>query len=50
MVQSRAATKEALEKIAGVGDARIEKYGTHVLDLLQAQHWDGPHETGGKPV
>ena len=28
MVQSRATTKAALEKIAGVGDARIEKYGT----------------------
>jgi hypothetical protein len=26
MVQSRATTKAALEKIAGVGDARIEKY------------------------
>ena len=27
MVQARATTKAALEKIAGVGDARIEKYG-----------------------
>lgn len=27
MVQARATTKSALEKIAGVGDARIERYG-----------------------
>ena len=33
MVQARATTKAALEKIAGVGDARIEKYGARVLEL-----------------
>jgi superfamily II DNA helicase RecQ len=40
MVQARAATKAALEEIAGVGDARIEKYGPRVLDFLRGQ-WDG---------
>ena len=40
MVQSRATTKAALEKIAGVGDARIEKYGPRVLEFL-ARQWDG---------
>jgi superfamily II DNA helicase RecQ len=34
MVQVRATTKAALEKIAGVGDARIEKYGSRMLDVL----------------
>jgi hypothetical protein len=32
MVQGRATTKAALEKIAGVGEARIEKYGARMLD------------------
>ena len=35
MVQTRATTKAALETIAGVGDARIEKYGPRVLELLR---------------
>jgi len=39
MVEGRATTKTELEKIAGVGDARIEKYGARVLELLQ-QHWN----------
>ena len=47
MVQSRAATKEALEKIAGVGDARIEKYGTHVLDLLRRSTGTAPMKRVG---
>lgn len=49
MVQARATTKAALEEIAGVGDARIEKYGSQVLALLQ-EHWRGVHETGGESV
>ena len=40
MVQSRATARAALEKIAGIGDARIEKYGPRVLVFLQSQ-WDG---------
>jgi len=49
MVQAGASTKADLEKIAGVGDARIEKYGPRVLELLAPQ--DGaPHETDGQSV
>ena len=49
MVQSRATTKAALEKIAGVGDARIEKYGGRMLEVL-SQAWKDAHEADGKPV
>jgi superfamily II DNA helicase RecQ len=45
MVQTRAASKAALEQIAGVGDARVEKYGPRVLELLNAAWKDG-HEAG----
>ena len=34
MVTEAGATKAALEKIAGVGDARVEKYGPRFLELL----------------
>ena len=40
MVQTRATTKAALEKVAGVGDARIEKYGARVLAILSRQWGD----------
>jgi superfamily II DNA helicase RecQ len=36
MVQQKATTKAALEKIAGVGEARVEKYGWRVLEVLAA--------------
>ena len=49
MVQSRATTKAALEKIAGVGDARIEKYGGRMLEVL-SQAWKDAHEADGRPV
>jgi superfamily II DNA helicase RecQ len=49
MVQARAANKSDLEKIAGVGNARVEKYGNRVLSLLQAQ-WSRPDAPDGKPV
>jgi superfamily II DNA helicase RecQ len=49
MVQARATTKAALEKIAGVGDARIEKYGGRVLDLL-SQAWRASDEASGPAV
>jgi superfamily II DNA helicase RecQ len=49
MVQSRTTTKAALEKIAGVGDARIEKYGGRLLAVL-TQAWKDTHEADGKPV
>jgi superfamily II DNA helicase RecQ len=45
MVQTRATTKAALETIAGVGDARIEKYGLRVLEILR-QSWGGEGKSG----
>ena len=47
MVQTRTTTKAGLEKIAGIGDARSEKYGGRMLELL-ARAWKGPHEADGK--
>ncbi len=49
MVQGRAATKAALEKIAGVGDARIEKYGGRFLERL-AGGWATDDEARREPV
>jgi superfamily II DNA helicase RecQ len=49
MVQARATTKAALEKISGVGDGRIDKYGGRMLELL-SQAWKDAHEAHGKPV
>jgi superfamily II DNA helicase RecQ len=37
MCETRVSTKTALEKIIGVGSARIEKYGSRFLELLQEQ-------------
>jgi superfamily II DNA helicase RecQ len=47
MVQTRATTKAALEKIAGVGDARLEKYGTRMLEVL-TQAWKTTDEAERK--
>ena len=42
--------RAALEKIAGVGDARIEKYGAKMLEVL-SRAWAGTtDEAGRKPV
>jgi superfamily II DNA helicase RecQ len=41
MVQSRATTRAALEKVAGVGDARIGKYGERILEILRRQWSEG---------
>ena len=49
MVQKQARTNAILETIAGIGDARIEKYGARFLDFLKTQ-WGGDHETDGGPV
>jgi superfamily II DNA helicase RecQ len=46
MVQARAASKADLEKVAGVGDARVEKYGPRVLEALTAA-WANGREAGG---
>jgi superfamily II DNA helicase RecQ len=40
MVRQRATSKSALEKIAGIGDARVEKYGERMLEILK-QTWSG---------
>ena len=49
MVENRCRSKTDLEKITGVGDARIEKYGQGFLELLQ-QQWEPQHEAGGEVV
>jgi superfamily II DNA helicase RecQ len=49
MVQARAAAKADLEKLAGLGDARIEKYGARRIEVLTAS-WKTQHEADGKPV
>jgi superfamily II DNA helicase RecQ len=49
IVEKRVATKSDLEKITGVGDSRVERYGARVLELLGLlQH--GEHEASGKSV
>jgi superfamily II DNA helicase RecQ len=48
MAQTRAATRSDLEKIAGVGDARIEKYAARFLDLIRSQS-DGKGTTSDAP-
>jgi superfamily II DNA helicase RecQ len=49
MVQNRASARADLEAIAGVGDARIEKYGARVIDLLQ-EAWRPTGAADGKTV
>jgi superfamily II DNA helicase RecQ len=39
MVQTRATSKAALAQIDGVGEARIEKYGPRMLELL-SESWE----------
>jgi superfamily II DNA helicase RecQ len=49
MVQTRAASKADLEKIAGVGNARVEKYGPRFLEVLVAA-WSDQHEANQSPA
>ncbi len=49
MVEKRVATKSELEKITGVGDSRVERYGARVLELLGLMQ-NGEHEASGKSV
>lgn len=49
MVRDRAGSRADLEAIAGVGDARIEKYGARVLEVLK-QSWGADDAAGGPPV
>jgi len=46
MVQARVQDKAALEKIAGVGDARLDKYGARMLEVL-AGAWPQQPEAEG---
>ena len=45
MVRGRVTTKAALGKVDGVGDARVEKYGAAVLDILRAAFGGGDAAT-----
>jgi superfamily II DNA helicase RecQ len=47
MVRLGARSKADLDKIAGVGEARIQKYGDRFL-VCAKQHRDGQDEAGGK--
>lgn len=49
LVTSGVTNKSALEKVAGVGEARIAKYGDRFLTLL-AQHLGTAHATNGTAV
>jgi superfamily II DNA helicase RecQ len=49
MVQTRATSKADLEKIAGVGNARVEKYGGKLLEVLSGA-WKQSDETNRPPA
>ncbi len=46
MVEMRTQTKAALKQIAGLAEARIEKYGDRVLKLLQQEWKDSDAKSG----
>jgi superfamily II DNA helicase RecQ len=46
MVQARATTRAALEKIEGVGDGRLDKYGARMLEILAGAWKDGNEARG----
>ena len=47
IVERRVLTKQGLQEIAGVGEARADKYGPRVLGLLK-EVWKDVHEADGK--
>jgi len=49
IVQAKVRSKADLEKVAGVGDARIEKYGDRILSVLESIGASA-HETDRQPV
>lgn len=51
MVKIKATTRAALSKIDGVGEARLDKYGVRLLEILSCA-WTpaDPHEASGPPV
>jgi len=50
MVRRKVASKEGLEKIEGVGPARVDKYGAKMLELLTRSAGSKSNETGQKSV
>lgn len=50
MVTDGVRTKSALEKVVGVGEARVAKYGTRFVELLTTLLTAAPNEANGKPV
>jgi superfamily II DNA helicase RecQ len=50
MVTECVRSKADLEKVAGVGDARIEKYGERFLAALGSVNPEQPNETNGESV
>ena len=50
MVQARVRDRAGLEKIAGVGDARLEKYGARMLEVLAGAWPVKQDEANRKPV
>ncbi len=49
IVQQRATNKASLGAIRGLGDARIAKYGEHVIEVT-TDHWKKRHEEGGPTI
>lgn len=49
MVERRVKNKADLEQIAGIGEARMEKYGPRVLEFLN-NFRKVTDETGGEPA
>ena len=46
IVQSRATSKAELQIIEGLGDARMEKYGSRIAEFAK-EHWGKPDEEDG---
>jgi superfamily II DNA helicase RecQ len=42
MVQNRAASQADLEKVPGIGEGRVAKYGSRILEVLTKAWRDGP--------
>jgi superfamily II DNA helicase RecQ len=49
MVEGRVTTKAGLDSVAGVGDARVEKYGARVLEFLQRSFTEQGVNAAGQP-
>ena len=49
MVETKAASKSDLEQIVGVGDARVQKYGDRILEVL-VKEWSDRRAPDGKSV